>query len=241
MVRKTAKKKSKKKVAKKTGSARKSKSRRAAARPVAKKSARKAAPAAVRPQREHEGVWSKLFKRVKPMFSKPLDPRIKQLVEVFGEEAVRGLVGAYRKSRETAQMELEDAMARAEAMKPPPVHGSWAWHELMTRDVGRAKQFYCELFGWEPYDIEMMPGFNYTILRQQGKDAGGMMAIGPEHGDMPPGWSVYVTVDDVDAAADRAEMLGGEILVPPHDIPVGRWALIKDPTGATICLWKPKM
>jgi predicted enzyme related to lactoylglutathione lyase len=189
----------------------------------------------------HDGVFRKMLQRVKPLFAKPIDPRIRHMVEAFGEEAVKGLIAAYRKSRDTADAELADALARAEAMKPPPVHGSWAWHELMTHDVSGARRFYSGLFGWEPYDIEMMPGFTYTVFRHEGKDAGGMMQIRPEQGDMPPGWSVYVTVDDVDAAADRAETLGGEVLVPPHDIPVGRWALIKDPTGATICLWKAKM
>jgi len=185
-------------------------------------------------------VWGKLFKRVKPLFRKPLDPRIKQLVEVFGEEAVRGLVGAYRKSRETAQTELEDAMARAEAMKPPPPHGSFVWHELMTHDVEAAKRFYGEMFGWTHTDTEMMPGFTYTMYRHMGQDAAGMMVIAPEQSDMQPGWTLYVAVDDVDAAAERAEMLGGEVIVPAHDIPVGRWAMLRDPAGATICVYKAK-
>ena len=67
------------------------------------------------------------------------------------------------------------------------------------------------------------------------------MAIGPEHGDMPSGWGVYIAVDDVDAAAEKAERLGGEIIVPAHDIPVGRWAMIKDTAGAVLCLYRAKI
>ena len=189
----------------------------------------------------HEGVFHKMMGRIKPLFRKPLDPRIKHMVEVFGEQAVKGLIAAYRETRDTAEIELRDALARAEALKPPPVHGAWAWHELMTTDVAGSKRFYGELFGWEAHDLEMMPGFNYTLFRHKGKDCGGMMALAPEHGDMPPGWGVYVTVDEVDAAAERAESLGGEVVVPPHDIPVGRWAMIKDPNGAMICLYRAKM
>lgn len=183
-----------------------------------------------------------MFDRVKPIFKQPLDPRIKHLVEVFGTEAVVGLMEAYRKRQDDAHHdELRDAVTRAEITKAPPMHGSWAWHELMTRDVPGSKRFYREVFGWESNDIEMMPGFNYTTFRKNGQDIGGMMDIRPEHGDMQPGWSVYVAVDDVDSAADMAESLGGEIIVPPHDIPVGRWAMVKDPAGAVICLYRAKM
>jgi predicted enzyme related to lactoylglutathione lyase len=165
----------------------------------------------------HEGVFHKMMGRIKPLFRKPIDPRIKHMVEVFGEQAVKGLIAAYRETRDTAEFELRDALARAEAMRPPPMHGAWAWHELMTTDVAGSKRFYGELFGWEAHDLEMMPGFNYTLFKHKGKDCGGMMALAPEHGDMPPGWGVYVTVDDVDAAAEKAEALGGEVIVPPHD------------------------
>ncbi len=38
-------------------------------------------------------------------------------------------------------------------------------------------------------------------------------------------WSVYVTVDDVDATAARVEDLGGRVLHPPTDIPKLNFAL----------------
>lgn len=37
---------------------------------------------------------------------------------------------------------------------------------------------------------------------------------------------------DADAAAARAGELGGTILVPPRDIPAGRYASLRDPQGA---------
>jgi predicted enzyme related to lactoylglutathione lyase len=188
----------------------------------------------------HEGVFSKMLGRIKPLFRQPLDPRVKHMVEVFGEQAVKNLIAAFRNTRETATAELNDALKRAEALAPPPAHGTFVWHELMTRDVPAARRFYADLFGWAQRDVEMMPDFNYTIMRHISKDVAGLMAITPEQGDMPPGWLVYVAVDDVDSAADKAEALGGEIVVPAHDIPVGRWAMLKDPTGATICVYKAR-
>jgi uncharacterized protein len=51
----------------------------------------------------------------------------------------------------------------------------------------------------------------------------------------PPCWNSYVTVDDIDKTAAKAQELGGTIIVPPSDIPdVGRFAVIQDPQGAVI-------
>ena len=50
--------------------------------------------------------------------------------------------------------------------------------------------------------------------------------------EIPPHWGIYITVDDVDATARKAEAIGGKVVVPPTDIPkVGRFSVIKDPQG----------
>ena len=47
----------------------------------------------------------------------------------------------------------------------------------------------------------------------------------------------YFAVDDVDASAKRVGELGGSIVHGPQDVPnVGRFCIIKDPTGAVITL-----
>jgi predicted enzyme related to lactoylglutathione lyase len=61
-----------------------------------------------------------------------------------------------------------------------------------------------------------------------------MMPIPPGTG-MPPAWSSYVLVDDVDAAAKRCAAAGGRVLRAPGDIPgVGRFAVLADPWGAVL-------
>lgn len=133
------------------------------------------------------------------------------------------------------------AAAKAPAPPPPrPSPGSFAWHELASTDVARSRDFYARLFKWKSREVEMMPGFMYTIFKHKGQDIAGMMAILPEQGDMRPRWDLYVAVRDVDATAQQAETLGGEIMIPPHDIPVGRWAMLKDPSGAMIAIYKAK-
>jgi predicted enzyme related to lactoylglutathione lyase len=80
-----------------------------------------------------------------------------------------------------------------------------------------------------------MGAHDYTIVKMGEADIGGIMSIPEMSKGMPPSWGAYVTVDDVDATAAKAEKLGGKIIVAPTDIPtVGRFTVIQDPQGAVI-------
>ena len=113
-------------------------------------------------------------------------------------------------------------------------HGAFSWFELMTTDTDGAKKFYTSLFGWETEDMTM-GDMNYTVWNVAKEGIGGLMSISPQDEGQPPFWGVYVTVDDVDATAAKAEELGGKVLMPPTDIPtVGRFCVLQDPQGAVI-------
>ncbi len=119
-----------------------------------------------------------------------------------------------------------------------PTSGRFVWHDLMTTDIKASVAFYTELFGWKTKDVDMGPMGTYTMLKAGDRDIGGMMPLDPKHG-VPTHWIGYCTVNDVDAAAKRAEKLGGKIGVPGTDIPnVGRFAVIADPQGAHISPFK---
>jgi predicted enzyme related to lactoylglutathione lyase len=113
-------------------------------------------------------------------------------------------------------------------------HGAFSWNELLTTDAAGAKEFYGKLFGWSMEDMPM-GDFTYTMLKAGDLQVGGLMPIPKNAEGMPPAWGAYVTVDDVDATASKAEQLGGKILMPPRDIPnVGRFTVLQDPQGAVI-------
>ena len=113
-------------------------------------------------------------------------------------------------------------------------HGAFSWMELMTTDVESAKEFYVKLFGWETEEYPM-EGMNYSVIKVSGDDTGGIMSMPPEVAGMPPMWSIYVTVDDIDSTAKKVEELGGKVIRPPSDIPnVGRFCVLSDPQGAVI-------
>ena len=119
-----------------------------------------------------------------------------------------------------------------------PKTGEFSWNELVTQDVAASKKFYSSLFGWktQPFGGSV----DYTLFKQ-GKDmVGGLMKC-PRPG-LPSHWLSYVTVADVDKTVKKAKKLGAEIVMPPFDVPtVGRIAVIVDPQGAAIGVFKPMM
>jgi predicted enzyme related to lactoylglutathione lyase len=119
-------------------------------------------------------------------------------------------------------------------------HGKFVWYELMTTDTKAAEAFYTGVIGWSARDSGM-PGMSYTILSAGEAPVGGLMAVPKEARDAgaQPGWMGYVAVDNVDKSAAQAKQEGGAIHRAPDDIPgVGRFAIIADPGGATLCLFK---
>jgi uncharacterized protein len=119
--------------------------------------------------------------------------------------------------------------------------GSFCWVELHTTDQNAAKNFYDALFGWVPQDMPMGPDGVYTIFKLQGRDAAAGCALRPDERSqgVPPHWMIYITVENADAAATKAQQLGGKILAPAFDVmDAGRMAVVQDPTGAIFCVWQ---
>jgi predicted enzyme related to lactoylglutathione lyase len=54
--------------------------------------------------------------------------------------------------------------------------------------------------------------------------------------EVPSHWLVYFAVDDTDASVAKAQELGGSVRMPPMDVPVGRFAVVADPQGATFAV-----
>ncbi len=116
--------------------------------------------------------------------------------------------------------------------------GSLNWNELATTDHEKAGAFYTKLFGWSS-QLQEMPMTIYTIFMNGERMNGGMLQMTEEWGDIPSHWMVYFAVEDCDASAEKAKELGGEITVPPTDIPpAGRFSVIKDPQGAVFSIIK---
>ena len=80
----------------------------------------------------------------------------------------------------------------------------------------------------------------YTLFQKNGEDVAGMMNPSMDTPGKGSYWHSYIAVDDINDCAKQTEALGGEVLVPPHDVPdVGRVCAVSDPTGAVVHLMQP--
>ena len=118
--------------------------------------------------------------------------------------------------------------------------GSPSWADHLSHNGQAAKDFYTGLFGWTYDDHPAGPDMVYTMFSHQGVPVCATAEAGPGQENLPPHWSVYVTVDDLPAAVERVRTAGGAILMEPFDVlDVGRMALIQDREGAVLRLWYP--
>jgi predicted enzyme related to lactoylglutathione lyase len=133
------------------------------------------------------------------------------------------------------------------------VNAPWAWamSQLNTDDPAGSEVFYGAVFGWVTDTFEMGGG-GIKLWRLPGYEGGGLeqpvprdvvAVMIPIRSDdsavgLVPHWSVDFWVDDVDATASKAGMIGGKVIVPPFDTAVGRTAVLADPQGAVFSVSK---
>jgi predicted enzyme related to lactoylglutathione lyase len=109
----------------------------------------------------------------------------------------------------------------------------FVWFHHNGRESKATKGFYESMFAWK--SSEGPAGM--TMLAA---DAGPFAAIGSttdRYGDREE-WIPFVAVDDVDAAAKRAISLGATLLREKSRGPAGEFAVVRDPGGAALALWK---
>lgn len=117
------------------------------------------------------------------------------------------------------------------------MHGQFVWYELTTPDVDAARKFYPPITGWGTQQFDK----DYTMWTTSGVPFAGIFRLGPEQRQrgIPPNWMPYIEAGNVDDTARKVTSLGGTVVVPPSDIPgTGRFAVVRDPQGATFGLYK---
>ncbi len=111
------------------------------------------------------------------------------------------------------------------------------WHDLMTSDVEGAKKFYGAVVGWTFQS--QMPEYDVANIKSGGS-MGGIMPMSDTMKGIPPFWSGYIYVTDVDATCAKIKKLGGGVKREPWDVPdVGCIAVVADPTGARFNIMAP--
>lgn len=124
--------------------------------------------------------------------------------------------------------------------------GEFSWHELYTTNNAAALDFYQQITGWEKLgEFDMGPMGKYLLWGRNGKQLGGMMTMPqsmklPDGRPMPPNWTYYVTVTDLDGTLERAKAKGATVLNGPMEVPGGQRIIqLLDPQGAAFALVTP--
>lgn len=107
------------------------------------------------------------------------------------------------------------------------------WFEVTGPDAKGLQDFYSRLFGWS---INVSNEMNYGMVQAEGGGIPG--GVGPSP-DGAAHVNIYIAVDDLQAALDKATELGGQVTMPPMDVPDGpTLAFFADPAGNQIGLMK---
>ena len=97
-------------------------------------------------------------------------------------------------------------------------------------------RFYSAVFGWRA-SIADTDGMPYTESKLGDDTVVGMMPMPAEvPGEISAFWLTYFAVEDCDATVATAGGLGATTLVPPMDVPPGRFSVLADPAGAVFAV-----
>ena len=112
--------------------------------------------------------------------------------------------------------------------------GRFVWFELATENPAAAQEFYGAVFGWKFRAVEGAPTPYAFIENAGGGKVGGMFQRArPAGAPVGSRWLSLLSVRDAEAAARLVRGQGGEVILPPKNIPGrGVHALFRDPQGA---------
>ena len=98
--------------------------------------------------------------------------------------------------------------------------GSIVWTDLTVSDAENIRDFYAQVIGWKSQEHDMGDYNDYVIqTADEGQTVAGICHARGSNVDIPPQWLIYVTVADVQAAANKCISLGGKVLDEPR-----KWA-----------------
>ncbi len=113
-------------------------------------------------------------------------------------------------------------------------HGDITHIDIPVSDLGKAQEFYSDLFGW---NIAEMPGFEgYPMWQAPNQISGGGLAPREDGFTQPRS---YVEVDSIDDVLAKVEAIGGTVTMPKTEIDPTSWfAAFTDPDGNNLGLYE---
>ncbi len=99
--------------------------------------------------------------------------------------------------------------------------GSISWVDLTVRDTETVRDFYLDVIGWKPSDVDMGGYQDYNMnLPEEGTPAAGVCHARGVNKDLPSQWLIYITVADLDKSIAKCVELGGKVIAGPKGLPM---------------------
>lgn len=120
-----------------------------------------------------------------------------------------------------------------------PNAGLFTWYTLWSTHPEKTAVFFKDLFGWEAFERKL--GYMKSTTLKCGETVFGDLSKAQPGLGIPPRWSAFVIVDDVNATAEKAKQNGGKVARAAfNQAGIGRLAVLNDPAGAEICVVTPE-
>ena len=124
-------------------------------------------------------------------------------------------------------------------MSEQPKIGTVGWIDLTVPDAGELRDFYAEVTGWKPSEVDMGGYSDYCMNTEDGTPVTGVCWKKGANAELPSQWIIYITVADLDQSLERCKEKGGEIVLGPKTMGEARYCIIRDPAGAVSALYQP--
>lgn len=111
------------------------------------------------------------------------------------------------------------------------------WTDLLTPNLGVAREFYGEVFDWT-FEVGGPETGGYTMCRLGEHTVAGMGLL-PARSTLPTAWQVYLASGNVIETVASARQAGARVLMEPTEIlSLGSVAMCCDSTGALLGFWQ---
>ncbi|MFO0807781.1 MAG: VOC family protein [Gemmataceae bacterium] len=117
--------------------------------------------------------------------------------------------------------------------------GTIGWFDLTVANATTVRDFYTAVAGWTPEALSMGSYDDYVMKTPAGSSVAGICHARGSNAKIPPQWLLYIIVADVNASAQTAIELGGQVIDGPRPMGDGQFAIVRDPAGAVAALYQP--
>jgi uncharacterized protein len=111
------------------------------------------------------------------------------------------------------------------------------WTDLLTPNLGVAREFYGEVFDWT-FEVGGPETGGYTMCRLGDRTVAGLGLLPPQT-SFPTAWQIYFASGNVTETVASARQAGARVLMEPTEIlTLGSVAICCDSTGALVGVWQ---